>query len=115
MTALLSTLQGDIPGLVRHGSPCRDALKRRVLIQINEDGDYPGLGLGGMSLDLSDPTGRVHAAWWVRVVSIESSAVWRSIGGDDWYLVALAEQNAPMSPEQIDTLARLVLRLAGRV
>lgn len=114
MTTLLTSLPGNISGLVRHGSPCRDTRGRRVLIQINKDGDYPGLDLSEMSSDLTDPTARVHAAWWVRAVSTESSAVWRSISGDDWYLVALAEQNAPMSAEQIDTLARLVLRLAGR-
>lgn len=118
MNPLLSTLPGDIPGLLRRGSPVMYGTRARV---VEDVGDFR---LGGLHLaqeqfatcrlDFSDPTGRVHAAWWIRSKSTEGSAIWASIGREDWHLTDLAERNAPMTPEQIDTLARLVLRLAGR-
>lgn len=63
--------------------------------------------------DLTSKTGRVHAAWWVRDYSTKNSDVWRAISGEDWHLIGAAEVGAPLTPEQIDLLARLVLRLAG--
>lgn len=79
------TLPGDIPGLLRRCSPvvttqaalgvpvgtrtvvCADVRTEpgpayaRVLI----DNSGPGLGLSMLALDLTDATGRAHAAWWL--------------------------------------------------
>ena len=62
--------------------------------------------------DLTSKTGRVHAAWWCNnrrtlVVS------WPPPTETDGVLLT-ALVGGDMTPEQIDTLARLVLRLAGR-
>lgn len=114
---LLSSLPGDIPGLVRNGSPCLTTLGKRVLIRINPDGDYPGLDLAEVRLDLSTYAAREHAARWVRACAAESADAWRvatvtaCMMGD---CVELAESRDDMTAEEIDALARLVLRLAGR-
>lgn len=111
---LLSSLPGDIPGLVRNGSPCLTTLGKRVTIRINPDGDYPGLDLAEVRLDLSTYAAREHAARWVRARSAESADAWRSITVEEWRLVVLGDARADMTAEEIDALARLVLRLAGR-
>lgn len=76
-----------------------------------------------MVLDLTDPTGRVHAAWWCAAhVGLQRWQFWEtghpkiidtwSAAEDD--ILVLAQRGMDMTPEQIDILARLVLRLAGR-
>lgn len=112
---MITTLPGDIPGLIRNASPCITSIGKRVTIRVNPDGDYPGLPLTEIRLDLREPTGREHAARWVRACTAESAEAWRSVTVEMlWWLVVLAESRADMTPEQIDSLARLVLRLAGR-
>lgn len=117
--ALLSAVVGDIPGLLRVGSPARHKHGGHLIVL------KPIAGLGGMALlsdfkraplmpvadlrlDLTDPTGRIHAAWWIR-----AAIRWPETDQDE-ELLTCAEKGADMTPEQIDTLARLVLRLAGR-
>ena len=138
MSALLTTLPGDIPGLLLKHSPvlmadvreadaeadaeplsggvhaCGDGYATAVFEDDEGDpvfAEFPscGGGLADLLLDLTDPTGRAHAAWWCR---------WRlatePFTADDLALTEDAEQGAVMSAAQIDTLVRLVLRLAGR-
>ena len=78
MTDILTpTLPGSIPGLLRRGSPVfyRDEESSWTVLCIDGDevcaapvGEVP-LGLWGMcddfTLDLTDATGRAHAAWWL--------------------------------------------------
>lgn len=80
------TLPGTIPGLLRRGSPVvvtdeRIGLARTPgVVTVPPDGDFPhqavvamqdedaeiiGINSGCVSLDLSDATGRAHAAWWL--------------------------------------------------
>ena len=72
------TLPGSIPGLLRRGSPLLDGA---VVVSIDGDGaiacrdeesDDQGVyhnvrseWLPDLALDLSDATGRAHAAWWL--------------------------------------------------
>ena len=74
---LILTLPGSIHGLLRRGSPVfyRDEESSWTVLWIDGDegcaapvGEVP-LGLWGMgddfALDLTDATGRAHAAWWL--------------------------------------------------
>lgn len=133
MSALLDRCSADIPGLclvwspLFIGMPATGRIARGALRSVDpmSDGryrvwaenDFAG-ALGALPadlwLDLTDPTGRAHAAWWLM-------DRWRSgprLPVEDRRLVIevcrFAEQGADMTPTQIDTLARLVLRLAGR-
>ena len=130
MSALLNTLPGDIPGLLRDGAILRHNGRRAVAVQVTDgfvlvaqhaSGADEEIEVEGgtvpwdlIALDLTDPTGRAHAAWWLM-------DRWRSgprLPVEDRGLVLeacrFAEQGADMTSEQIDTFARLVLRLAGR-
>lgn len=84
------TLPGDIPGLLRRGSPVlyRDEESWWTVLYIEDDeacaapvGEVP-LGAWGhlsdFALDLSDPTGRAHAAWWLaeQVSGHPAQALW---------------------------------------
>lgn len=120
MSALLNSLPGDIPGLLRRGSPVihaafgagvlRDPALSDCLFERGRAGSEPGRLL----LDLTDPTGRAHAAWWLmpRILTAPD------LSADEWHearqLCTRATDGRDMTPTQIDTLARLVLRLAGR-
>ncbi len=67
------TLPGTIPGLLRRGSPVivvNAAIG--VVDEVTEVGVFATDGgalhayyLDQVALDLTDPTGRIHAAWWV--------------------------------------------------
>jgi hypothetical protein len=64
------TLPGTIPGLLRRGSPVDSADGPTVCLSGVRDVrwvDVPGgeLPIDALALDLSDPTGRAHAAWWL--------------------------------------------------
>ena len=134
MSALLNTIPGDIPGLLREWSPVLVTIDsdkppvRGVVIDPIVEPDEPDLrclvwnernGCDNkaamfVARDLTDATGRAHAAWWLM-------GRWRSgprLPVEDRGLVLeacrFAEQGADMTSEQIDTFARLVLRLAGR-
>ena len=122
--SLLSSLPGDIPGLLRRCSPLVfvglpdlgiERGTRGVLDAISGDGKrlcvdaFPDLvGLHEVVLDLTDPTGRAHAAAWVLSQRATTSSI------DEAEALRLALVWSDMTPAQIDTLARLVLRLAGR-
>lgn len=146
MAELLSSLPGDIPGLLRRGSPVlidfwrseghddfpdedsderpEDYLCRGNVYEVEGDalfvawsqseaheGGFDEIHRGWMALDLTDPTGRAHAAWWcddrwAAGASTEDARM------DD--VLVHARHGADMTPTQIYLLARLVLRLAGR-
>lgn len=112
---LLNTLPGDIPGLLRRGSPLRVRGARTVAVVLFDGrvayatkGALDDDVLGAVALDLTDPTGRAHAAWW----ALDRDGF--GIGLDHGDLIEDATQGADMIPEEIDALAHLVLRLAGR-
>lgn len=73
-----TTLPGTIAGLLRKGSPCIEMggtpsvivnVGDEVAAIAQEDGGitvvYDDVDLSELFLDLADPTGRAHAAWWV--------------------------------------------------
>lgn len=119
------TLPGDIPGLLRRGSPVlRHPLGSPVVPSIEAalchgvemrprrggDGEELCVDLGGdypapmrwwpaarVSLDLTDPTGRAHAAWWLArwwqqhrasgaTVYPLMGTVWHRCGDTSWRL-----------------------------
>ena len=102
MTDLLSSLPGDIPGLLRRGSPIIAAETYCGVVAEMEALD------NAPALDLTDPTGRAHAAAWVLSQRATTSSI------DEAEALRLALVWSDMTPAQIDILARLVLRLAGR-
>lgn len=124
MSALLTTLPGDIPGLLRRGSPFTcDRLSERGEVRevlptgaaiVADRGRIAVYMLPDLALDLTDITGRWHAALWARVADRLTAPFSRSERDALYLLIDFAVEGKGMAPEQIDTLARLVLRLAGR-
>jgi hypothetical protein len=121
---LLSTLPGDIEGLLRRGSPftCDRLSERGEVREVLPTGaaivaDRERIAvymLSDLSLDLTDPTGRAHAAWWAYGRTYPHGLDAITAHDTVAKLMALAMRGADMTSEQINTLARLVLRLAGR-
>jgi hypothetical protein len=132
--ALLTSVPGGIPGLLRQWSPVLVTIDsdqppvRGMVLEPVIEPDEPDArcrvwntrnGCDNkaamfVALDLTDPTGRAHAAWWLM-------DRWRSgprmIVADRVLVINVcrfAEQGADMTPEQIDAMARLVLRHAVR-
>lgn len=123
-TTLLSHLPGDIPGLLRRGSPVLWDGYSGVIIACGEDmcccaaedggatwteEDMP---LSSVTLDLKDPTARAIAAAWANDRAKPYLLPSDAQGHDEAIMFALLQWT--MTPSQIDVLARLVLRLAGR-
>ena len=119
MSALLTSLPGDIQGLLCRGSPCRiHRWSDYVAVAAPESGSIrlasawgtriDAYGLEIVALDLTDPTGRAHAAWWL------TGRLDPARGDEVWRMICRATTGIDMTPTQIDTLARLALRLAGR-
>lgn len=123
--SLITTLPGDIPGLLRRGSPVLSFGTERATIHAIEGERYwcaltysdPSISVPitvfryppNLALDLSDPTGRAHAAWWAWCHMTPYHT------DEEHAALVAAERGRPdMTPEEIDALARLVLRLAGR-
>lgn len=65
-----------------------------------------------LSVDLDEPVGRAVVAWWA--FALRKRYPHLKIGHGEEAVAMTAILNDAMTPEQIDTLARLVLRLAGR-
>lgn len=118
MTAL--TLPGSIPGLLRRGSPVRHDGAEYVVVD-EEDGriaiarwSCPAEVVGPLydyqvDLDLSDATGRAHAAWWAERECWGMSA---QVAPDHIGLIRVASQGWGMSRQQNAALRDLVLRFA---
>lgn len=112
----------DIPGLLQRGSSLRhedglrDSIVHNVRSRVGKVEWEACSGVWqsepGWELDLTDATSRWHAAVWVTSIlnSIESPAEWHAAR----VLLDQVERGGSMDSAQIDTLARLVLRLAGR-
>lgn len=125
MSALLTTLPGDIPGLLRRGSPLWVRGAQTVAVVLYDGrvayatkGGLNHDALGAVELDLDDPTGRAHAAWWAEEkapgVSILTPPGDGFMSPREARICHRAVYSVPMTPIQIDHLARLVLRLSGR-
>lgn len=144
MTALLTSLPGDIPDLLKRGSPILGPIHAGrewapgVVLEIVDDFVRWALVyvLDGCEtvvgwplpreralLDLTDPTARAQAAAWAtRALHYQTdpmgywlpSATAPDSSGAERVAIAMAERWQDMTPTQFDTLARLVLRLAGR-
>jgi len=124
MTDLLSTFYGDVPGVLLRGSPVVyiDARQGVVVSIVNDRASVGWRGWPGrisderadaLRLDLTDKSARAHLAWWI-VARLGDPGV----NPESWFearrICDLAEMNRSMTPQQIDTLARLGLRLANR-
>ena len=77
------TLPGDIPGLLRRGSPVfAYSDKPKVVGNISPSGiasvgPHAAVAPAAIRLDLTDATGRAHAAWWLAAkVGIASLVMW---------------------------------------
>ena len=129
MNDSILTLPGDIPGLLRRGSPVlyRDEESWWTVLYVDDDeacaspGDEAVIGLWGMlddfALDLSDPTGRAHAAWWVLGQSAGPvSKALAALDTSSTYLLGLIDRCCAGSATAFDTeaLRRIVLHVAGR-
>ena len=133
---MIPTLTGDIPGLLRLGTVCHSPRGRCVVLFLEQprvvdgpllvdgvvvvslaSGIIEWLPLIGIVLDLSDPTGRVHAAWWLEAQGHDEMAHAAHVvaGG----VIGLAQlmmnigAGLDVSAEQIGALRAVVLRVAG--
>lgn len=123
MTTLLDRIPDaqDIFGLLRRWSPVFLTSEDEGYKSAVADPERPDIvtdegtkDVESVALDLTDKYGRVDAAWFIRNLAERDGEVWLTLTIADWSLIGVAEAGRNMTPEQIDTLARLVLRLAGR-
>lgn len=123
MSAL--TLPGTIPGLLRRGSPVVFGTHRGdvMSVETTDDGIEAGVvdengaawwfGPTGpvitddLHLDLTDPTGRAHAAWWAF-----GRRGWRNVAMNLFTLID-ARRGCDMPDADIARLRDLCLALAG--
>jgi hypothetical protein len=113
------TLPGTIPGLLRRGSPVRASNDPERLGVVVGTGSSLGTLVfwhwsettswtleTPVDLDLTDPTGRAHAAWWVSTFKYEPAA-------DENRVVLLAMFGLPMTDAEIERLRLVCLHVAG--
>lgn len=118
------TLPGDIEGLLRRGSPViihtPKGPVKAIMVRpcdhaedgweaVWEIGGLEDFGLRDMHLDLSDPTGRAHAAWWA-----DARDVGEFTSKSERFALLDAQNGSDMGELHIAALRTLVLRLAGR-
>ncbi len=101
------TLPGTIPGLLRRGSPVTKdgwtggAVVAKVrdlsVVVVSEDGpSWPFARPASLRLDLTDATGRAHAAWWLAsAVGLHSPTTSRWSPGASVYTIESDAQSAP--------------------
>ncbi len=126
---MITILPGDIPGLLRRGSPVVRVSRMdapSVVITLGtvaakigypwsiDDEDVDTHWVGGLALDLNDATGRAHAAWWCRAQPVPWGDLTSYEVGTLQRFCGYAEQQQQFQPAEVDSFARLVLRLAGR-
>ncbi len=132
----------DVSGLLRRCSPAVTVHGRRCIvvgptvdldgeIMVESDGTICHVASTALSLDLSSPTGRVHAAWWLLPrCEDEGASITRAYQAGEcthsdyaagWTRtragVALcmeAMRGKPMTPTQVEHLRACCLRAAGR-
>lgn len=134
------TLPGSIPGLLRRGSPVLLAVvgddgaavgARGVVVMLGREGGGPRTALVAvevgdvhatrtvwrllfdLALDLTDATGRAHAAWFAIDLFDRLFADSFRMPGDARRALSLATAGADMTPEQIEALRLVVLHVAG--
>lgn len=128
MSTLLYTLYSDIPGILRRGTVCRWDKGESVVVVEVKNGDVTiagadhyartldALDAAGdyerLTLDMLDATTRAQVAVWI----LKQVAAWTIVSLERNYSIVLqaAQDFAEMSEQQIDTLTRLALLLAGR-
>ena len=130
MSELLTSLPGDIPGLLDANMPTN----RGTIIAMGEtraltarpeqtsDADLPCVLPRGhwelfadLKLDLKSRLSRVQVSWWCQKTAKDLYVPTTPVfSGVESAILVAAMFGADMTPTQIDTLARLVLRLAGR-
>lgn len=127
MTTLLDAIPGNIPGILQEYSALilQDGVKS-VALSVNETHvevvSRPGNCWGGaelgllrreeVSIDLTKESTRWQVAIWAERLRKQYPHIPVSYGEQALLMtVVLGDE---LTPEQIDTLARLVLRLAGR-
>ena len=113
---LIDRLPATIEGLIPEGwSIVLDGGDEVRACWRDADGDmwtYPGgfpRTAKQLGMPLTDRTSRAHAAWWC---DNGDRNVWLW-SHDERNVIDFAIRGESMTPRQIDTLARLVLRLAG--
>jgi hypothetical protein len=117
------TLPGTIPGLRLHSAPVIYLRTGdRGVAMLTPDGRivvmFCPAGARGpwteaaspdeLALDLSDPTGRAHAAWWAVAHSDLST-----ISAHDARVILSAVTGEDMKPEDVDRLRLVCLHVAG--
>ena len=125
MGTLLYTLYSDIPGILRRGTVCRWDKGESVVVVEVKNGDVTIAGADHyartldaagdyerLTLDMLDATTRAQVAVWI----LKQVAAWTVVSRERSYSIVLqaAQDFAEMSEQQIDTLTRLALLLAGR-
>lgn len=122
LAPLLSTLPGDIEGLRRDSTPMRHAHYGRGVafsdlrgqpIILTSDGRCLTLN-DGWSIDLSDETARAHVAAWLMRQEQAHLLMRDDASGEARHVFVQARDFESLTEREIDLLARLVLRLAGR-
>ena len=115
----MSRLPGDIEGLKQDGTPLVCTLDGRELTAVQWNGRAIGvqprirgiIPADAWAIDLRVKTGRAHAAWWAME---HGPGEWDMVTYVLLYDACLNRATEDMTPDQIETLRRLVLRLAGR-
>ena len=114
-----------IPFLVRRGSPVIVNGHRRVVSELLiDDGSAAWVAephgaverapeRGSPALDLTDETGRWHAARWLH--SLRFSRELSTLSAEECRVITSAGTGGEMSPQQIDLLAHVVYRAAKRL
>lgn len=117
-------LPGEIPGLLRRGSPVTH-VDGSCMVVVELDGNDAKLPSGWaftrlLTLDLSDVTGRAHAAWWLLQRYAEVSDLQESVAqhfgcspADVYCVVSDAAYGELMTDDRTDFLRRVVLYVAG--
>jgi len=114
---LILTLPGDIPDLIRRGSPATVYSDKPMVVNyvspsgLASVGPHSAVGLVAIRLDLTDATGRAHTQWWCNaqpgLMSIDSGWVAEVVhhrpDDEDWW-----------TPERIAGLRYVAMLLAGR-
>lgn len=132
---MLDRIANPPPGMLRRGSPVLIGTKRGVIHRLGSGGTYADVTesfafeqggrkvvevsvhespVSALALDLTDPTGRVHLAWWLsHGDEARFGAMIESMPeGLDAYDKAFSGED--MTLQEIDLLVRLALRVAGR-
>ena len=114
-----------IPCLLRRGSPVIVNGHRRIVSELLlDDGSAAWVAeprgaiecapeRGSPALDLTDETGRWHAARWLH--SLRFTRELSTLSAEECRVITSAKNGGEMSPRRIDLLARVTYRAAKRL